>query len=136
MDAELEQRFAGASRVKFYLQDDDAGQAELKRIRAALDREIQISYMEDQDWENGWKQYYEPIPVGNRLLVVPEWLEAEPNGRIPLRLDPGIAFGTGSHATTRLCLAELETAAGGGQTRSGPGLRQRHPRHRGAAAGL
>ena len=115
VDSELEQRFAGASRVKFYLQDDAAGQAELERIRAALDREIQVSYMEDQDWENGWKQYYEPIPVGQRLLVVPEWMEPEAGERIPLRLDPGIAFGTGSHATTRLCLAELETAAGEGK---------------------
>ena len=115
VDAELEQRFAGQSRVKFYLQDDADGRAELERLRAALDREIQISYMEDQDWENGWKQYYEPIPVGERLLVVPEWLEAEPGGRVPLRLDPGIAFGTGSHATTRLSLAALETVAGEGK---------------------
>ena len=115
VDAELEQRFVGASRVKFYLQDDADSRAELERIRAALDREIQITYMEDQDWENGWKQYYEPIPVGERLLVVPEWLEAEPGDRVPLRLDPGIAFGTGSHATTRLCLAELETVAGEGK---------------------
>lgn len=115
VDSELEQRFAGASRVKFYLQDDAAGQAELERIRAALDREIQVSYMEDQDWENGWKQYYEPIPVGQRLLVVPEWMEPDAGERIPLRLDPGIAFGTGSHATTRLCLAELESAAAKGK---------------------
>ena len=116
VDEELEQRFAGLSRVKFYLEDTEEGQAELERIRAALDREIQIDYMEDQDWENGWKQYYEPIPVGERLLVVPEWLEAEAGDRTPLRLDPGIAFGTGSHATTRLCLAALETAAGKGKT--------------------
>jgi len=115
VDAELEQRFAGTSRVKFYLEDTPAGNVELERIRAALDREIQIEYMEDQDWENGWKQYYEPITVGERLLVVPEWLEAEPGGRVPLRLDPGIAFGTGSHATTRLCLAALETVAGEGK---------------------
>ncbi len=115
VDAELEQRFAGLSRVKFYLPDDEDGRAELEAIRNALNREIQINYMEDEDWENGWKQYYEPIPVGARLLVVPAWLEAEAEGRVPLRLDPGIAFGTGSHATTRLTLAELETAAGAGK---------------------
>ena len=111
VDEELAQRFAGASRVKFYLPDDEAGRAELERIRGALGCEIETSYMEDQDWENGWKQYYEPIPVGERLLVVPEWMEAEPEGRTILRLDPGIAFGTGSHATTRMCLEVLEGVA-------------------------
>ena len=115
VDDALEQRFAGQSRVKFYLPDDEAGRAQLAQVRAALDREIQIQYMEDQDWENGWKQYYEPIPVGERLLVVPEWLDADASGRIPLRLDPGIAFGTGSHPTTKLCLQALETVAAPGK---------------------
>ena len=115
VDEDLEQRFAGASRVKFYLADDEAGRAALERIRAAIDREIKIAYMEDEDWENSWKQYYEPIPVGQRLLIVPEWQEAEPNGRTVLRLDPGIAFGTGSHATTRMCLEALETVAAPGK---------------------
>ncbi len=115
VDDELMRRFAGRSRVKFYLPDDEEGNAALARIREALPREIEIGYMEDADWENGWKQYYEPIPVGKRLLVVPEWMDAEPNGRTVLRLDPGIAFGTGSHATTRMCLAALEDYAGPGK---------------------
>ena len=115
VDEALEQRFAGASRVKFYLQDDEAGRAELARIRGALDREIELAYMEDEDWENGWKKYYAPIPVGRRLLIVPEWQDADPAGRTVLRLDPGIAFGTGSHATTRMCLEALETIAAQGK---------------------
>ena len=115
VDDALTQRFAGRSRVKFYLPDDEDGNAALKRIREALPLEIEVGYMEDEDWENGWKQYYEPIPVGKRLLVVPEWMEAEPDGRCILRLDPGIAFGTGSHATTRMCLAALEDYAGPGK---------------------
>ena len=114
VDAELEQRFAGRSRVKFYLTDDADGRATLARIRSALGREIETSCLEDQDWENGWKQYYEPIPVGERLLIVPEWLDAESAGRTVLRLDPGIAFGTGSHATTRMCLQALEQVAAPG----------------------
>lgn len=114
VDADLEQRFAGRSRVKFYLSDDADGRAALARIRGALGREIETSCLEDQDWENGWKQYYEPIPVGKRLLIVPEWLDAAPDGRTVLRLDPGIAFGTGSHATTRMCLQALEQAAAPG----------------------
>jgi ribosomal protein L11 methyltransferase len=115
VDDALARRFAGLSRVKFYLQDDEDGRAELARIRGALGREIEISYMEDEDWENGWKRYYEPIPVGQRLLIVPEWLSAEAEGRTVLRLDPGIAFGTGSHPTTKMCLEALETVAGPGK---------------------
>ena len=115
VDDALERRFAGQSRVKFYLPDDEDGRAQLEAVQSALDREIQIQYMEDQDWENGWKQYYEPIPVGERVLVVPEWMDAEAEGRIPLRLDPGIAFGTGSHPTTKLCLEALETVAAPGK---------------------
>ena len=115
VDADLEQRFAGLSRVKFYLPDDEEGRASLEHIRAAIDRKIDLSYMEDEDWENSWKQYYEPIPVGQRLLIVPEWQEADPGGRTILRLDPGIAFGTGSHATTRMCLEALETVAAPGK---------------------
>lgn len=115
VDDTLEQKFAGQSRVKFYLPDDESGRAQLAQVRAALDREIQIQYMEDEDWENNWKQYYEPIPAGERLLVVPEWLDAETDGRVMLRLDPGIAFGTGSHPTTKLCLEALETVAGPGK---------------------
>lgn len=111
VDADLERRFAGASRVKFYLEDSEEGREALARVRAALGREIGTQLLEDQDWENGWKQYYETIPVGEKLLIVPEWMEAEASGRTVLRLDPGIAFGTGSHATTRMCLQALEGVA-------------------------
>ena len=115
VDESLQRRFARLSRVKFYLEDDPRGRAELARIREALGREVGTRLIEDEDWENGWKQYYEPIPVGERLLIVPEWMEAEENGRVALRLDPGIAFGTGSHATTRMCLEALETVAARGK---------------------
>lgn len=116
VDDKLEKRFAGASRVKFYLEDTEEGRAFLEQIRHALERPIETQYLEDQDWENDWKQYYEPIPVGDRLLIVPEWMEAEAGERLELRLDPGIAFGTGSHATTRMCLEALELVAGEGKS--------------------
>ena len=60
--------------------------------------------VEDADWENNWKQYYKPMEIGERLMVIPDWEEADPKGRAALRLNPGLAFGTGGHATTRLCL--------------------------------
>ena len=78
--------------------------------------------LEDADWENNWKQYYKPMEIGDRLLVVPEWLREDPKvqaglraGRVPLVLDPGLTFGTGSHATTRLCLTALEKTIHGGE---------------------
>ena len=115
VDAELEARFRGRSRVKFYFADDADGRAELARIRSALNCDMEVGRIDDEDWENSWKQYYEPISVGERLLIVPEWQEAEAKGRIALRIDPGIAFGTGSHATTRMCLEALEFVAGPGK---------------------
>ncbi len=108
VDEELEQRFAGVSRVKFWLSDDGEGRATLSRVRAA-GYPVSVSLIRDEDWENNWKAYYKPIPVGERLVVVPEWEAVPEDGRTPLRLDPGLIFGTGSHATTRMCLEALET---------------------------
>ena len=63
----------------------------------------------EEDWRDSWKQYFHPVPVGEKLLIRPTWYEAcDPQGRIVLNLDPGLAFGTGTHETTRLCLAALE----------------------------
>ena len=107
VDEELEQKYAGLSRIKCYLTDDEAGQDSLRQIRAAYGK-VSVSYVEDSDWENNWREYYKPIEVGEKLVVVPEWEPIPEDGRIPLRLDPGLIFGTGSHATTRLCLAALE----------------------------
>ena len=109
VDDELEQKFAGVSRIKCYLSDDAEGKAILAAIRAAFsNNNISTAFIEDSDWENNWREYYKPIEVGEKLVVVPEWEEIPENGRLPLRLDPGLIFGTGSHATTRMCLASLE----------------------------
>ena len=66
--------------------------------------------LDDEDWSLTWKQHWEADPVGQRLLILPAWLEppAEHADRLVLRMDPGSAFGTGSHPTTRLCLEALE----------------------------
>ena len=107
VDEELADRFRGVSRIKCYLTDDAEGLDTLRQIRAAYG-EVQTAFVEDSDWENNWREYYKPIEVGEKLVVVPEWEEAPEDGRVPLRLDPGLIFGTGSHATTRMCLAALE----------------------------
>mgnify|MGYP004518616657 FL=1 len=112
VDESLEESYRGVSRVKFYVEDNDEGAALLGRVGEQF--RITTAPVCDADWENNWKQYYEPLEIGERLLVVPEWIDCSEEGRVPLRLDPGLLFGTGSHATTRMCLAALEKYAGAG----------------------
>ncbi|MBU4225318.1 MAG: 50S ribosomal protein L11 methyltransferase, partial [Chloroflexi bacterium] len=63
----------------------------------------------DQNWMEAWKQHYKPIPIGKRLIIIPAWLESPDSTRIAIKIDPGMAFGTGTHPTTQLCLELLET---------------------------
>jgi len=62
----------------------------------------------DQNWMEAWKQHYKPIPIGQRLIIVPVWLDSPEPQRIPIKIDPGMAFGTGTHPTTQLCLELME----------------------------
>ena len=105
----------GAARVKFYLSADEEGEKALLDLTRSLARagySLQRSSVRDEDWENKWKEYYKPIPVGRRLLILPDWLRDTPaEGRVPLLLDPGLSFGTGTHPSTRMCLEALEPLA-------------------------
>lgn len=70
---------------------------------------LTVRSLDEQDWANAWKQHYTIQHIGERTVIVPSWLEYEPRpGEVVLRLDPGMAFGTGLHPTTQLCLALLE----------------------------
>jgi ribosomal protein L11 methyltransferase len=62
----------------------------------------------DQNWMEAWKEHYQPIPIGRRLIIVPVWLDSPEPDRIPIKIDPGMAFGTGTHPTTQLCLELIE----------------------------
>ncbi len=74
-----------------------------------IQNEIVTNQCRNEDWENNWKQYFHPIPVGEKLLIRPTWEdEYDPMGRTVLNIEPGLAFGTGTHETTRLCLETLE----------------------------
>ena len=133
VDEDLRQEMQGRSRITFYLEAGDEGFAKLGEVRIALEELkkarddcgtllMTLDDLEDADWENNWKQYYKPMEIGERLLVIPQWLQSEPKvkkllsqGRVPLILDPGLTFGTGSHATTRLCLTALEQHIRGGE---------------------
>jgi ribosomal protein L11 methyltransferase len=64
----------------------------------------QFRSVQEADWAEAWKEHYHPITIGRRLIIVPAWLENPDPARIPIRMDPGMAFGTGTHPTTQLCL--------------------------------
>ena len=133
VDEDLEASMRGKSRITFYLPADETGFSKMAEVRIALEKLKQertdcgtllmtLDNLEDADWENNWKQYYKPMEIGERLLVIPQWLQEDPKvkkllsqGRVPLILDPGLTFGTGSHATTRLCLTALERYIHGGE---------------------
>ncbi|EAR08954.1 50S ribosomal protein L11 methyltransferase [Reinekea blandensis] len=69
--------------------------------------DISTEILEDKDWEREWMDNFQPIPCGDRLCIVPSWLEVSSDHEVNLRLDPGLAFGTGTHPTTFLCLRWL-----------------------------
>lgn len=74
-----------------------------------IDCQITCADCVKEDWINNWKQYFKPIPVGEKLLIRPIWEEEfDAQGRVVLHLEPGLAFGTGTHETTQLCLELLE----------------------------
>ena len=74
-----------------------------------IEHEIKIADCKTEDWVNNWKQYFHAMPIGEKLLIRPLWEEEyDTDGRIVLNIEPGLAFGTGSHPTTKLCLETLE----------------------------
>lgn len=67
----------------------------------------------DQNWMEAWKVRYQPIPIGKKLMIVPVWMDSPEPGRVSIKIDPGMAFGTGTHPTTQLCLELLESVFDG-----------------------
>jgi len=107
--------------VTVYLPYDRHGQESLVAIREMLLRlkavdstgefgrlECAISSVEDEDWSTAWRKHFRPIAIGEKLVICPSWEEYDPDGRMVLRLDPGMAFGTGIDETTQLCLEAVE----------------------------
>ncbi len=115
-----------SARVTFYLPADDTGFARLADARIALSdfRKshtdcgtllMTLDETKDDDWLDAWKAFWQPTPIGQRLLVVPAWEDAEDEGRVKLFLDPGRTFGSGTHVTTKLCLEAIEGLIHGGE---------------------
>lgn len=112
------------TRVKAYLPVDESLNERLIRLDKSLSilpmettPEYQTRELEEADWANAWKAYYKPVKIGNRLVVKPSWEEYTPvEGEVILEMDPGMAFGCGTHPTTTMCLRFLEEHIQGGRT--------------------
>lgn len=108
--------------VRVYLTQNAVGETQLSNLNAMVeqiktidggldlgDLKVIVENVKDEDWANNWKQFYKPMPIGKRLMVKPSWEELEDaTERIVLEMDPGMVFGTGTHETTQLCLAQLD----------------------------
>lgn len=108
--------------VTIYVADNPQGMEELAQVRQILARlkaqdpdgkygrlELEMKDVDEEDWSNAWKKYYHPVQVGEHLVVCPSWeaYDRKPD-EVVLTLNPGMAFGTGTHDTTRLCMELLE----------------------------
>lgn len=110
----------GPLRVAAYLRLDEQIEETRRQVEEALwylgrIRPLpaaQFRPVKEADWSEAWKQHYHPIEIGRRLVIVPAWLDAPQDERIAVRMDPGMAFGTGTHPTTQLCLEAVEAWVG------------------------
>ena len=119
LDEEDEGTATGPITVRAYLEVND----QLEETRQKLEESLfylgmiqplptpAYKQIADQNWMEAWKQHYKPILIGQRLLILPAWLESPEPKRIPIKIDPGMAFGTGTHPTTQLCLELMELSA-------------------------
>jgi len=118
----------GLAHIKGYFSEDADAQAVADQLAQLLqglpaygydagDFTVSIAEVREEDWADAWKKYFKPIAVSDRLTIKPTWEPYEPReGELIIELDPGMAFGTGTHPTTALCLRALEGAISGGET--------------------
>ena len=114
IDEDLLKKDRSVAYVHIYLEPDVSPNEAVaflsERYNAeGIEHKIELLDCAEEDWRNNWKKYFNPIAVGEKLLIRPSWRDDyDPQGRIVLNIDPGLAFGTGSHETTRLCLEMCE----------------------------
>lgn len=106
--------------IKGYYKDDEHFLEYIKYIKEGIEKlpeygidkgEGLVTYrtVNEEDWENNWKQYYKPTRIGKHIVIKPIWEEYEPLAEdLIIEMDPGMAFGTGTHETTRMCISSLE----------------------------
>lgn len=115
IDEALLQKDRTKGYVHIYISPEESPQeavAFLSERFAAVEipHRIDLSLCKNEDWENNWKAYFKPMEIGEKLLIQPLWIDKidNPDNRAVLSIEPGLAFGTGGHHTTRLCLETLE----------------------------
>lgn len=116
LDEENEGVAVGPVSVRAYLEVNDRLEETRQKLEEALFYLGMIQplpapaykQIADQNWMEAWKASYKPIPIGKRLMIVPAWMDSPEPDRIPIKIDPGMAFGTGTHPTTQLCLELIE----------------------------
>ena len=114
IDEDLLARDRATSIIHLYIDPQDNPPEAVAFLRerltaAAIPYKVDAETVREEDWANNWKKYFKPLPVGEKLLICPSWETADnPDGRKLLSIDPGMAFGTGGHDTTRLVLETLE----------------------------
>ncbi|MBO4445655.1 MAG: 50S ribosomal protein L11 methyltransferase [Clostridia bacterium] len=122
IDEDLLQKDRSKGIIHIYLEETENPNEAIQYLSERLNAEgikntISTAVCKNEDWQNKWKENYHPIEIGERLAICPTWItDYNPNGRQILYMDPGLAFGTGSHDTTRLCLETLEKHIKGGET--------------------
>lgn len=114
VDEELEKLKTADSCITVYFGDDAEGENEMQQAIDAVSAlglektAFHKKAVKDEDWSENWKQYFKPIEVGERVLIVPEWEEVPETERVTFIINPGMSFGTGSHESTRMCIEEME----------------------------
>ncbi|MBW5444913.1 50S ribosomal protein L11 methyltransferase [Cohnella sp. CFH 77786] len=118
----------GYAEIKGYYAEGTDIEQVVSRLKAALEElpefgydageyAVSVAQVKDEDWADAWKKYFKPLKVSERLTIKPTWEAYEPGeDEVVIELDPGMAFGTGTHPTTALCLRTLEGAVRGGET--------------------
>lgn len=122
VDEELARLMDADTVITLYLSDGAAGLEQLAAVKSSMEElrtldtdgsygtlQVATENVKDEDWSEIWKQYFHPIPVGEKVLICPVWEQSEnPENRTVFTVNPGMSFGTGSHPSTRFCIEEIE----------------------------
>ena len=123
IDQSVIDQFPDEVLVKGYISDDDQLDSHVERLKSRIDGikrldqdgfdvgsgKVDVNIVDDQDWANEWKKYFKPFRLGKKLVIKPSWESYDAaKGDVVLEIDPGMAFGTGTHETTQLCLMMIE----------------------------
>ncbi len=119
VDEELEKLKTADSCITLYFGDDAEGKDELEKVKSTLSEASKLcpdlnllglhtKSVKDEDWSENWKQFFKPLEIGEKVLIVPEWESVPDSRRTKFVINPGCSFGTGSHESTRMCIEEIE----------------------------